>query len=962
MSDYDKYQRKLLHLTINNQELTEDFIANTKPEYFSIKYRPMAIAVRLMHIKGSVLTKNSYMDLIVKSCENGKYKEWTESPDTKFSKNMVAIAESTIFSELASTESANKSDFNFYIEKLKEHYVREEANRHLVNYQKTAKSDVYKASAELAESLKSLAGEADAGVAKVIDGAEFGADEWLKNLERRRTQVDKRLLTGFPEIDHCINVGLKPGMLTLFVADVGGFKCAGKDELVQIGSGEYISAQELYERYNNGKDLSLLSLGSNQRIYKQSVLHVMDNGIQPCYRVTTKSGQTSVMTGNHPYLTFNGYKRLDELEVGQHVAIARVGVFGETDPGPDVPTWLGCMIADGGSSRSNYTFSNIDYKIVRNMRKTCRSLDIRFKRRSKLRRGDYSVSNNVRSLGKKYQIDGKLSIHKSICREIYTWNKDSLSRMLAAMYGCDGTFRYEEASKKKKVQVIYHTSSEQLAIDVRNLLLKFGIISSIRSHMSSYIRKDGSKHERLSYRVYIRNTEECALFIRQIGFLGEKQERAKEWLQRFEVGDFVGNPNLDIIPNDVIPLVRSKFVNGKTEHGCRRFLKGEEANRSNSPPIFDSRNKGVGRSKLRKIAEYLNNDKELLDICGSDIFWDEIASIEYVGEDQTYDIAMPVDHNFVANNFITHNTTMMLNVAINMFKQYGENVLFIPLEMPAEQLFHKVVARESKVELRKIEHADKLTDVEFEKVKREVEKWEEFKNNFVMFDPINKLRVSDIRKLIEKNYAWFKPKVVVVDYVSLLRPEAIHERAPTHEQVGHMCKDLRQLGRSMGFTVISAAQLSRDAIKKLRKEKEGQQTLGSEDVRGSHDFSADSDNIFAQIPMPSQPNEKLQIFCIKARYGSKTFAGGKPYAVLNVAPEMGRISSEEDATWECLTADRSVQHAESLIDNIDMGADLDFGDEDDNSPPVSRHLSTDEIFSEKKSKDSNLNVLMDDFE
>lgn len=959
MSDYETHQRKILHLVTNNPELAEDFAANAKPEYFSIKYRPLAVSIRVMHVRGMTLTKNAYMDFISKACESGEYKDWIDAKDSKQSKNMVVIAESTMFSEIANTEHASKNDFDFYISKLKEHYVRQKANDSLSDYNKTAKSDIYKASAELAEKLKGLAGEADAGTARVLDGAEFGEDEWLKNLEQRRKEPEERLLTGFPEIDYSIGVGLKPGMLTLFVADVGGFKCQFKDELVQIGSGEYISAQELYERYNNGEDLSLLSLGSNQRIYKQSVLHVMDNGIQPCYRVTTKSGQTSVMTGNHPYLTFNGYKRLDELEVGQYVAIARVGVFGETDPGPDVPTWLGCMIADGGSSQPGYRFSNQDQILIDIFTDACNSIGGKVS--SVSRSGIDSHVSGLRSLGQKYQIDGKLAVHKSICREIYTWNKDSLSRMLAAMYGCDGTFRYEEVNKKKKVQVIYHTSSKQLAIDVRNLLLKFGIISSIRSHMSSYIRKDGSKHERLSYRVYIRDTEECALFIRQIGFLGEKQERAKEWLQRFEAGDFMGNPNLDIIPNDVIPLVRSKFVNGKTEHGCRRFLKGEEAGRNNSPPIFDSRNKGVGRSKLRKIAEYLNNDKELLDICGSDIFWDEIASIEYVGEDQTYDIAMPVDHNFVANNFITHNTTMMLNVALNIFKQYGKNVLMVPLEMPAEMLFHKVISRESKVELRKIEHADRLSDSEFEKVKREVAKWHDIKHRFVMLDPIDRLRVSDIKKLIEQNYAWFKPDVVIVDYISILRPEVINERAPTHEQIGHMCKDLRQLGRSLGFSVISAAQLSRDAIKKHRKEKEGQQTVGSEDVRGSHDFSADSDNIFAQVPMPSQPNEKLQIFCIKSRYGSKTFPGGKPYAVLNVAPEIGRISSEEDATWECLTPDDSVKHAESMIDDIDMIGDLNFDDEDDNAPPSSKNLSTDEIFSEPEKKD-NLNVLTDDFD
>jgi replicative DNA helicase len=527
MSEQDSHQRKLLHLVLNDPGKYQDFITDLKPEFFATKYQSLVAAIAAMHVRGAILTKNSFSDFVGKAVETGDYEKWTGAKNA--SKNMVQLSESSLFSEIVNTETASKNDFDFYCDKLKENYARESANNILANFSSTAKSDIFKASADLSEAMKALSSEADSGAARFLDGADFGNTEWLKNLEHRRTSPEERLLTGFPEIDYCISVGLKPGMLSLFVADVGGFK-----------------------------------------------------------------------------------------------------------------------------------------------------------------------------------------------------------------------------------------------------------------------------------------------------------------------------------------------------------------------------------------------------------------------------------------------TTMMLNIALNIFKMYNENVLFVPLEMPAEMLYHKVISREARVDLEKLEHADKLTDNEFERVKREVEKWKEIQHKFVMLDPKNRLRVSDIRKAIEQNYAWFKPKVVVVDYISILTPEKVHERSPNHEQIGHMCKDLRQLGRTMGFSVISAAQLSRDAIKKHRKEKEGQQTVGSEDVRGSHDFSADSDNIFAQVPMPSQPSEKLQIFCIKARYGKKVFEDGKPYAVLNVAPEIGRISSEQDATWDCMTTDDAVQHAQSMIDNIDLADDLDFGDDEDNAPPPTQGVAGDEIFDKPQSKGDNLNVLSDD--
>ncbi|MFW6359351.1 MAG: OB-fold nucleic acid binding domain-containing protein, partial [Chroococcales cyanobacterium] len=39
----------------------------------------------------------------------------------------------------------------------------------------------------------------------------------------------------------------------------------------------------------------------------------------------------------------------------------------------------------------------------------------------------------------------------------------------------------------------------------------------------------------------------------------------------------------------------------------------------------------------------------------SEVFWDEIVSIEYVGKEEVFDLTIPNTHNFVANDFIAHN-------------------------------------------------------------------------------------------------------------------------------------------------------------------------------------------------------------------------------------------------------------------------------------------------------------------
>ncbi|MBI3289762.1 hypothetical protein HYZ78_00010, partial [Candidatus Microgenomates bacterium] len=58
-------------------------------------------------------------------------------------------------------------------------------------------------------------------------------------------------------------------------------------------------------------------------------------------------------------------------------------------------------------------------------------------------------------------------------------------------------------------------------------------------------------------------------------------------------------------------------------------------------------------------------------IAGSDLQWDTIASINYVGEEQVYDIEVENTHNFVANGIIAHNTYLNGNVGIGTSSPAG---------------------------------------------------------------------------------------------------------------------------------------------------------------------------------------------------------------------------------------------------------------------------------------------------
>jgi len=58
---------------------------------------------------------------------------------------------------------------------------------------------------------------------------------------------------------------------------------------------------------------------------------------------------------------------------------------------------------------------------------------------------------------------------------------------------------------------------------------------------------------------------------------------------------------------------------------------------------------------IQEIGAILNEQK-IAAYATSDIYWDEVVSIEPAGEEMTYDITAPPHHNFVANDIIVHNS------------------------------------------------------------------------------------------------------------------------------------------------------------------------------------------------------------------------------------------------------------------------------------------------------------------
>ncbi|CAK8717572.1 DNA-directed DNA polymerase [Candidatus Electrothrix gigas] len=68
-----------------------------------------------------------------------------------------------------------------------------------------------------------------------------------------------------------------------------------------------------------------------------------------------------------------------------------------------------------------------------------------------------------------------------------------------------------------------------------------------------------------------------------------------------------------------------------------------------------SKKRGFRRSTLARLADFFAS-KRLAALAESDIFWDSVVSIEPRGQQQTFDLTVEKDHNFVADGLIVHNS------------------------------------------------------------------------------------------------------------------------------------------------------------------------------------------------------------------------------------------------------------------------------------------------------------------
>lgn len=106
------------------------------------------------------------------------------------------------------------------------------------------------------------------------------------------------------------------------LSDLRESGCLAGDTLIPLADGRRVPIRDLVGQ----KDAQVWTLNTQTlKLERAPVTNAFSTGIKSVFRLTTGLGRQTRATANHPFLTPDGWMRLDELRPGHQVAVAPLG-------------------------------------------------------------------------------------------------------------------------------------------------------------------------------------------------------------------------------------------------------------------------------------------------------------------------------------------------------------------------------------------------------------------------------------------------------------------------------------------------------------------------------------------------------------------------------------------------------------------------------------------------------------
>lgn len=378
------------------------------------------------------------------------------------------------------------------------------------------------------------------------------------------------------------------------------------------------------------------SIDSNNKVVKQKILAVQGNQLKKGYILKTRTGKQLKLSDQHRMFTFDGYKEIEQIKVGDYIGALNTKVDSNFKINIFELMFISYMIFEGCCT--NRSISIHEPILIADFETICINLGLQLKKK-KGYNCDFSVTgyrtSRVKELLQKYNIYHQLCYDKRLPQEFFKMSYSQKMIFLSIMIDTDG-FISQEAG-----QIGVTLANEKLIDDIQLLLSSCGIISS-----KNYRNND--KHGAWGLTI---NASYAKQFIDD-GRVMFKKKKLLELQNKSRYSLFNIFPNK--IKKNVVNIERLARENGVRVDNAYE----------------------ITIDKLKRMTDMFPECKEFRKQLDQDIFWDKVVSIERVDKvEEYYDIQVEHTENFIANGLVSHNTAIKcflipLFIALNEPERY----------------------------------------------------------------------------------------------------------------------------------------------------------------------------------------------------------------------------------------------------------------------------------------------------
>ena len=374
---------------------------------------------------------------------------------------------------------------------------------------------------------------------------------------------------------------------------------------------------------------------------------------------------------------------------------------------------------------------------------------------------------------------------------VFTLPRHQLALFLNRLFATDG---WAKRLQSGQALIGYSGVNERLSRQVQHLLLRFGIIATLRQRSLGY-----GDTARPLWELAITHPDAIEAFADEIGIHGQGQAVA-------EALDAVRCERMQTNTDRVPMAVWRQIDEARGDWSWGELARRAGVSESDSLPYRE----GLSRQHLAKFALALQSP-QLMAFADSDVYWDRVESVTALGDRQVYDLTIPDTHNFIANDVCVHNTTFAMNIAESAALQSDQPTAVFSMEMPGDALAMRMLSSLGRVELQRI-RSGRLSDDDWPRLTSTMNLLSQA-NMFI--DDTAGLTPTDMRARARRLKREHGLGLIVIDYIQLMQLPGFKENRAT--EISEISRGLKGMAKELGVPVIALSQLNRSLEQRPNK-------------------------------------------------------------------------------------------------------------------------------------------------